>query len=287
MLAGKFYELAAGRPSRIAGALTLLVGCSYLMYTALRGLNLEAPMGLLLGVATLEILRRDGINGAAGVALGALLKYATLLLLPVAAALRRWRTLAWTGLLLTAAIAGSWLVMGSGPFREFARLAPLLARPYEDEPNQSLTGFLLRITHTLPLPMGIARGVQITGILAFLALCLLIVRRLGRKAPAMAVDVFAAAAALIGWMLIFNPLVWNKYHLLLCPFWGWLVWEARQSKWRLALAIFAIAMVWGTWHMMWDLPEPFNSHMLWGAMAMVAIAVVRLARSPLNSPNHG
>jgi hypothetical protein len=93
----------------------------------------------------------------------------------------------------------------------------------------------------------------------------------------MPASVFAAAAALIGWMLIFNPLVWNKYHLFLCPFWGWLAWEARQSKWRLAAAIFAIAMVWGSWHLMWDLPEPFNSHMLWGDLAIMAIATARLA----------
>jgi hypothetical protein len=79
-------------------------------------------------------------------------------------------------------------------------------------------------------------------------------------------------------MLIFSPLVWNKYHLFLFPFWGWLAWEARQTNWRAALVIFAIAMEWGSWP---NLPEPLNSHMLWGIVTIVVMAVARICtRAP-------
>lgn len=277
VLAGKFYELAAGEPSRASGVVTLLVGFSLLTYGTLRALNLEAPIALLLGLTTLELLRRDGINGASSLVLGAFLKYATLILLPLAIAMRRWRTIGWTALLIAGALGGSRLIMGSGPFREYARIFPLLARPYESDPNQSLIGFLLRVTHRIPpLPRGLSMGVQIAGGVTLIGLCLLIFRRFRIATRFSPPAVFAAAASLIGWMLIFNPLVWNKYHLFMCPFWGWLVWEARQSKWRMVVVGLAIAVVAGPWRLVREIPEPFNSRMLWAVMGMMGVAVARL-----------
>jgi hypothetical protein len=274
VLAGRFYELADGQPSRGPGAVTLLVAFSFITYNTLRALNMEAPIALLLALATLELLRRDSVNGACSLVLGALLKYAAIVLLPLAIALRRWRTLAWAALLLLAVVGISRWKMGSDPFLQYAKIFPLLSRAYEDPPNQSVVGLLMRLTGRVPLAAKWARGEQLVAAVAFGSLCVLIFHRFRR--PATAPAVFAAGASLIGWILIFNPLVWNKYHLFLCPFWGWLIWEARQSRWRTAVVSLAIAGIALPWQFLGDLREPFNSHMLWAVIGMVGVGVVRL-----------
>jgi hypothetical protein len=87
-------------------------------------------------------------------------------------------------------------------------------------------------------------------------------------------------------MLIFGPIFWPEYHLYLCPFWGWLLWEARQSRVRLTLVLAAVSLTIVPTPILapaitpknWDLslPEPYNTHMLLAAILMLLLAVWRL-----------
>ncbi len=280
LMAGRFYELSAGRSSKLTGVVTLMAACSYLMYTTLRALNQEALISLLLGLAILEFatrVRRPLVAGLS-LALGTLLKYVNVILLPIAIAARRWPVVAWFALGLAVALGGTYIVAGKAPFAEFGHIAPLLTRPYESEGNQSITGFLLRVTHRIPpLPAATVNAVRVIGAAAMLGILGLLFRRRPRdwQYPPL---VFAAAAVLICWTLAFSPLTWNKYFLYLIPLWGWLAWEATQSRWRLVAVTLALMATWGPWEEIdrLNLHEPFTSHMLWGLVAIAVVAIARL-----------
>src|SRR5205814_9903829 len=85
-------------------------------------------------------------------------------------------------------------------------------------------------------------------------------------------NVFAAALALIVWMMIFSPIFWEHYHAYLTPFWGWLLYRAMRSRWAMAGAIIAIALAFlpaslivSKLHLH-QLPEPLQSHLLFSAI---------------------
>jgi hypothetical protein len=146
--------------------------------------------------------------------------------------------------------------------------------------NISLQGMLLRITGAAPLPAGLMWGLRIAQWATLLAVLALLARRpvadwqRGPSAP-------AAAAALLAWLLIFSPLFWEHYHIYLAPLWGWLVWEAAQTRWRMALVIIALALAWTPLPVIGalrPLPEPVNSGMLFSAMLILGIAIDRLRR---------
>jgi hypothetical protein len=177
-----------------------------------------------------------------------------------------------------AGLTGLTLGIGrTGPWREFAKLVPFLGRSDEGTGNQSLIALMLRLGYRQDSTP--CHVITLAGALVLVGLIVLIFRRSPREYRTSPPLVLAASAALIAWVLIFSPLTWNKYYLFLFPFWGWLVWEARHGKGRFIVVSLALLSTWGSWQVMvpFDLPEPLNSHMLWGAMAIVAIAVARLA----------
>ena len=143
--------------------------------------------------------------------------------------------------------------------------------------NKSLQGFLLRATGMTPLPPAIQYGCRALQVLSLGGLLWLIFRLpyASWRDPG---RVFAASAALIGWMLVFSPLCWEHYFCYLCPFWGWLVWESSQGPARRIAAWATIAAQWvplpaNHWL---RVPEPINSYMLWGSLLMCALAAARL-----------
>jgi hypothetical protein len=51
-----------------------------------------------------------------------------------------------------------------------------------------------------------------------------------------------------------------------------MLWEGARSKGKLVLAVLGIALMYIPWTYLRDWPEPYNTHMLPGVMAIVAMA---------------
>src|SRR5204862_7341012 len=90
--------------------------------------------------------------------------------------------------------------------------------------------------------------------------------------------VFAAALALVAWLLIFSPIFWEHYHAYLAPFWGWLVYEGSKSRGKQIAAVAAIVLAYFPSSLIAQqmhlprLPEPVFSHLLWSAVIMLGMS---------------
>jgi hypothetical protein len=275
MQAGRMYEILAGRSTRMSGAVVLVIACSPTMFRAARAGQVSPLVGLCIGATALALARRQDVRGGLAMCIGAVTKYATLALLPLAILLGRWRLIACAAaagvivLLVTAAITGT------APFAEyFTHIAPRLNRSHPWEGNQSLQGFLLRATNEQPLSstvMTAVRAAQYATLAGLLAL-LVARRQLLRDSLSHAL---AGAAALVSWMLIFSPIYWYHYYPYLFPFWGWLAWEATRGRGRAAVVALIVALAIWPWcaSPRVELREPFNAHMLWSTVLLFGLAV--------------
>jgi Glycosyltransferase family 87 len=285
--AGWLYRAFSGKPSPWEGVLTLLVVVSPMVCRAIRVQNSTPVIALMFAFTMADLLRSDRGRAGAAILLGALLKYATLALLPLLVAMRRWRALGGLALFGLATSAISLAVMGTEPFETFVRdIAPTLDRPSAYLGNQSLTGLLVRLHGPgAPLPRSVTLPLAAAQLLALAATLALIFRRRWEdwREPRY---IFAAAAALLTWLLIFSPIAWEHYPIFLCPLWGWLVWEAQQSMRHRAIVITAMALmnfpqgifeVEGFLQYDIALPEPWNSGQLWGIMMTAGVAMWRLS----------
>ena len=285
MSAGRGFEICARRRSWAAGFITLLVATSPLAYRSIRVQNLSPAVALCIVMTLWDLLGKSvggGFVGGLGTAWGALFKGATAALLPLAVAMRRWRLLGWAAGLVVLVIAITWQLAGAATFREFfGSIAPTLGRSSVNVGNKSLQGILLRVLGVAPLPQAWHMAMR-----AFAVLCLaLIAWPLFRPRPAdrakfwtEPAHVFAGAAALLAWLLIFSPLCWEHYFIYFCPLWGWLLWEGTRSRTRMTVSVLAIALHWfplPEWRRL-HLPEPWNSYMLAALFLIFAIALSRL-----------
>jgi hypothetical protein len=283
--AAKIYSLSRDRIDRVAGILTLLICISPQAFRWVRVANMSVLVGWLIGYATLELARRDSVRGAAALALGTLAKYAVIVLVPLHLVMGRWRTVAMAAVMGVAMVGVSLLVMGMGPFHVFSHeIAPTLGRTVLMSENFSLYAFLLRFDgikdeRAMPRTMEILfRLLEIASVSGILLIVWI-------KRPAIRAEprfVFAAALALVSWLLIFSPIFWEHYHAYLAPFWGWLVAEAMQSRGRFIAALVAMVLAYvpvtiaaRQLHLP-ELPEPFYSHLLWATVLMGLLAVVSL-----------
>ena len=234
-----------------AGFITLAAALSLLAYRSIRVQNLSPVVALCIVMALWDLLGltgRWGLVGGLGIAWGALFKLATAALLPLALALRRWRLLGWTAGLIVLGVMICWQMAGAGTFHEFfANIAPSLGRSSINPGNKSLQGFLLRVTSVAPLGHKTYVALQCGQAFCLALILWALFRPRGRdwrvywsQPP----HVFAAAAALLAWLLIFSPLCWEHYFMYLVPLWGWLWWEGTQSRPKRIAAIAAIATFW-------------------------------------------
>jgi hypothetical protein len=293
-VAGQVYRELFGRETRVSGAVMLLVACSPVMMHAIVIANMTIIVALLLGLAALELTRRRDITSALAITLGGVFKYATVALLPLAIAMRRWKLVILTIVFAAALFGGTYAVTKQGPFVTYAtEIAPTLNRPHTISTNQSVAGMLMRLrgwdgTHDQtikPLPAGLTWAVRGVQVVTFVALMWLLFRRPVQywDEPA---NVFAAAAALLCWLLIFAPIYWEHYPLYLAPLWAWLIWESRRSMLMTALAVLGIAAMWApvtAYPEYLKLREPFNSHILIGTVVVMAAAVLRLMSRPMEA----
>jgi hypothetical protein len=278
--AARVHVICADRETRMAGAIILIVGCSVLAYRAVRVGNVSVIVALCIGTVMLELAGRGWFAGSIALVLGALLKYATPVLVPIHLIMGRWRTLAGAAGFLLVVTLATMLFSGPGPFREFVTvIVPTLARSHPIRANQSLQGLLLRLSHHDVLPAALLvpyRAIQ-------WATLIVIVWLIYRRRTALRLEppvLFAAGAALVAWLLIFGPLFWEHYPVYLCPMWGWLAWEAAQRRWKLAAAAVAIAFAWVPLPaLQWlTMPEPINSHILISTILILVIGLARLAQ---------
>jgi hypothetical protein len=228
--AGRIFVLASNRRSRWEGILFLAVATSPRTWAAVRFANVTPIEGLLLGwIPCWLLLGRQARAGAAMLG-GVLLKYASIVFVPLVAALHGWRALLWCAVFSAVLVAVSLVVMGTGPYTIFLReILPTFGRPYLDPFNQSIWSCLPRWLGEGRSPAWMRPAVSGTAALLLLWVGVGLFRRpvAERRQPEM---VFSAAAALIAWFLLFSPICWNSYQLYLMPFWGTLLWSGLRSR---------------------------------------------------------
>lgn len=289
--AGRFHRLCAGGAvSRWEGVLVLLVVLSPMAVRAIRIRNNTPFIAVCVALATLALLRPGhlrGLGGAAAVVVGGLLKYATLFLLPLVVVMRRWQALLWFLVLSAAVSAAAWAVMGPEPYRTFVTdIAATLERPSRFPGNQTVAGLVARTIPTKPLPAHVTWALR--GAMAGVLLCLLVpMLRLTDAHWRRPANVFAAAAALIAWVMAFGPVAWEHWPIFLVPSFGWLAWEARRSWPGRVFAPLAVLLMCaplsiftnpGFFQKPWVVPEPWNSSQLAGVLLTMLIGFVRLIR---------
>jgi hypothetical protein len=287
--AAKILTLSLGRETRWAGLIVLLVCVSPQAHRWVRVGNMSVLLGWLIGYATLELVRRDGWRGAAAVVVGGVAKYAILVLGPLHLVMRRWRTIAWGVAIAAILLSASLVIMPrgpDGPYNVFFRdLAPTLGRTGSVTENQALYPALMRMLDVqrppLPRPLDIGFRLAQFGSLLLILAVIAMKRRNYWNEPA---HVFAAALALVSWLLIFSPICWEHYHAYLAPFWGWLIYEGTKSRARMILALLAIGLSYLPTSLLlhqvaggrYRLPEPLFSHLLCAAILMMGISIYSL-----------
>ena len=281
-LAGRIYAAVGGVDGWGAGVVTLLVGCSPLMVYTANVSNTGPLLAACVGATVLGLLRPERAGGWAGptfgIVLGGYTKIAPGVVLPVAVAMRRWRTVAATVGLGLAVAAVTVAVTGVGVWREFfAVLWPPLQKGSNLEACQTLYGFTARVLHQFPLhgPADVAVALVRDAVLV-VVLALLCRRRAFWDHPA---HVAAASAALVAWLIAFAPAAWEFYHCMLTPLWGWLAYEFVRGRAGVrATVVAALALTFvpspGNW---WGrLPEPLASRQLFSAILILGLALWRL-----------
>lgn len=285
--AGRIYGLLRGvhgGGGRAEGIITCIATFSPLTYWSIRVQNTSPIVAALIGMSVLALLENRPARVALAVVLGGILKYASGILLPLFIVLRAWRELVLMAVFTIIVLLITLFALGRAPFAIFfTDIAPTLSRPFEMEQNQSLAGFLLRITHQVVLPHALNLALNLLRWGSLAGLCLLLARRprLHWQQPC---NLIPAAAALLAWLAVFSPIFWEHYAIYFVPFWGWLIWEIRGGGgggWRRWVGSAAIALHWGAWPIWWKhiIPEPACSIMLWGSICLLLLATVRIAES--------
>lgn len=278
LLAARIDRLVGGE-SRRSGLLAIAIACSPLVYRAIRSGNVSPLVAAALGLAALALFERRSGCASAALAMGGLFKGTSMILLPLAIVLRRWRTLVGLAGVTALVVAASIAVLGVEPYRVyFGEIVPTLGRSFESSGNQSIAGLLRRLGAGEALSPGVRLGLRLAALGTLAALTALMLRRrslLETSAP----HFFAAVAGLVSIVLIFSPLAWVHYHLYACPLWGWVLWEARRGRARAWLAWLALGLVYVPVGVVDTLPlaEPVRSHLLLGALVLLALSVARLA----------
>lgn len=280
--AGRIFILCRGTQSKATGYIVLLMAVSPETYRWIHVQNISVMIGWLLGVATLDLLavQSKSSRGAAAIWFTTIAKYAGLALVPLYVVRRKWIALTRAFLLGIATLGISIIVMGTAVFHEFVHvIAPTLGRCTTLISNQSIEAFVLHAmrlaepTHAVTIGLRIA---EITSLAAILALIFLRPKSHWLYPP----NLFAAAMALILWMLLFSPIYWEHYTAYEAPLWGWLIWEATQGSVRRWIGILMLPLVTIPTPLLeqWHVSEFLIPHYFWASLLMFCIAIWRLCQ---------
>ncbi|CAN5480178.1 hypothetical protein BH09PLA1_BH09PLA1_01730 [soil metagenome] len=282
----RLYSICAGRSDFVAGLIILFICLSLQAHRWTRVGNMSAIIGWLVGFIGVSLASdRQGVRPAIAMLIAGLAKYVSAMFLPIQIAARHWRTVLWTIGLGAALLLFSLLITGVEPHRTFfAEIAPTLSRPVLRDQNVSLIAFAHRALHADPLPPAVQVAWKIARLLVLLTLLVVLFGKpFGTwKIPA---NVCAASVAMLCWLMIFSPILWEHYFAYLAPFYGWMIWEALRARGKAALLIgptvaIALLLAWfpqkvfGTRH----IPEPANSFLLWATMLMLIVALGRMIK---------
>jgi len=258
------------------GILILLICLSPQAHRWVRVGNMSPIVGWLIGVATLALVRRRDNVGAVALFVGALAKYALLVLAPLYLAMRRWRAIILCIVLAIVLFIISLIAMRSlGPYRTFIyEIVPTLSRPRLQGENQALYPTILRMTGRESMPPHLAMTLRCIEF-ACLALILTVIFAAPQRYWLRPPNVFCAALALIAWLLVFSPITWEHYFAYLAPFWGWMVYQAGRSTLRAIVTIAAIALSYVPITLIHGirLPEPIFSHLFWSMLLTLLLAL--------------
>lgn len=273
----QFLVALRGRATGWEGGLSLVVAASPTTMSAIRSGNVSPIVAACVAISVYELAFRQRPWGAASVVLGAILKYVTALLLPVAVLLRRWKT-CWQSVAIAIILMAVTLpVTGLAPYSEYLfKLLPFFDKAEVFEANQALRSVLIRLsenpvqTHTLMMVFQAGRWLSLIALFVLIALA-------ARKdnGPRVAM---AASASVLAWFLIFSPLSHGHYFLYLFALWGWVVFETGPSIIGRLASVAIIASMWiplagGRWS---PLPVLVSCHMLYGALAILSLAAMHL-----------
>jgi hypothetical protein len=274
--AATMYELCVDQPvHRAGGFLILLVCLSPQAHRWVRSANMSVLIGWLIGAATIALVRRNNLLGGLSVALGALAKYALLVLGPLQLAMRRWRTILVETLVVSLLLAATVIAAGSlEPYRTFGReILPTLSRTASVAHDQALYPTILRILHLNTMPPTGAVTFEI-GQWTVLSIILLLIAMTPRRTWDSPSAAMSAVLALTAWLLVFSPICWEHYFAYLAPFWGFLAYQARRSIGRCVAAFLAIALSYLPTDLIqsFKLPEPLFSHLCISAVLTMFFA---------------
>jgi hypothetical protein len=279
---GRIFTVCHGAESKAAGYIMLLLAVSPETYRWTHVQNTSVIIGWLLGVATLDLLPPHvrSIRGAAAIWFSTIAKYAGIALVPLYVVQRKWIALATAMLLGIATLGISIAIMGTAVFHEFIHvIAPTLGRCTTLKSNQSIEAFVLFLMHLAEPTQGVTIGLRIAEIATILLILGLIFLR-PRSRRVDPPNLFAAAMALVLWMLLFSPIYWEHYMAYAAPLWGWLIWEATQGTVRRWLCILILPLVTIPSPILeqWHVPEFLFVHYFWASCLMFIIAIWRMAQ---------
>ena len=172
-----------------------------------------------------------------------------------------------------------WKQGGIGPYRVYLlRILPTLNRSHPLPENQSLTGFLLRVTHRSHLPRGVHVAVILVQAGTGISLLILLWLRRQQLRRCDLPMLCASATALVGWFMIFSPLSWDHYPLYIAPLWRWLCYRANGPRLLQAVILLSVAaMAFPLPPTFWPhLPEPLMSYMLWAELTIICFAAMEI-----------
>src|SRR5581483_3173950 len=146
--AGAIFQMSLGRPTRGYGVMLLVVCISMQSIRWISVGNMSVLVGWLIGYVVITSVKRESVSAALAMSLGAIAKYALVILGPIQIALRRWRTIAWEIGITIAISLIALAVMGTSPFKTFANeIAPTLGRTSTVPENSGVYIFLMRLHH--------------------------------------------------------------------------------------------------------------------------------------------
>ncbi len=241
--AGLSLERLFPTPIFAGPALAVVLALSPRMIRSICMGNISPLVAVATALAVAGLASKRPPAGAAGVVLGAITKYATVVILPVMIITRRWRMLLATAALGLAVILTSGLITGASPFIYFSTtIAPTFSRAPANPGNESLLSTIAQLGNSETPTKNERLGSLCAQTLTLVAILASTFHAVSRLAHHTLVTV--ACAALYAWLLIFSPIFWQHYVLYIYPFWGWLVCEAIKTGWPRLLAIFALVVTW-------------------------------------------
>lgn len=254
---------------------------SPLMLKTIRTANSTPIVALALGLGAWGIFKNKNILAVSGCIVAGLLKGTSLVFSPLIFFMKRWGIAGWGVIGVVAINVVTLALAGPDIYREFFEVVyPSTKIPDPFLGNQSFFGFAYRMWGSEGFQPFVVAGIKLMGLL-LMGLLLLRIGVVRRRLENDFTLFNSAVLGLLGIYLVFSAYCWDHYVLLYLPFWS-VLWGQAKSIWIKIPLLCFVSLVW--------LPltvirggvfltcEPFQSHMLWGQIFLIIVAVQGLWR---------